>query len=113
MSCKKKINIGKLNKRVIFEKRDLSDDGVGGQDETWTEFQRAWASLEPVSAWQEYQAMRNKKRVTHKVTCRYFPGLKVDMRITFGERIFQIHGIKNVDEDNRIYELKTEEGTPS
>lgn len=113
MACKKKINIGDLNKRIMIQKRNLTDDGIGGQEEAWVEFRSVWAKLEPVSAWQQYHSMQLKKRVTHKITIRYLAGVQTDMRIKFGERTFQIHGIKNVDERNYILELKTEEGTPS
>ena len=58
---------------------------------------------------ENFEADRINERATHIITLRYFSDLKNDNRIKYNDRIFNIKGIINVLEENRILEVEVEE----
>ena len=87
------VKIADLKKRITFQALTRTGDGQGGWTESWADFATVWASLNPVSAAERMYSQRIEMNVTHKIVIRKMDGLNSEMRIVFGTRIFQIHGI--------------------
>jgi SPP1 family predicted phage head-tail adaptor len=63
----------------------------------WTTEATVWASIEPVSVKEVSVAARYSDTVSHKVVMR-FRRLSPLQRLKFGDRIFAIDGVHNVNE---------------
>lgn len=97
--------------RIVVEKKDVSDDELGGRTSVWVAYKTYWAWLKPVST---YEKMRNEQlqsSVTHKAIIRFDSGLRNikesgDFRVSFDSRVFAISGIKNFDGNLKYYGTK-------
>ena len=107
--------IGELRERIKIQKPSQTDDMFGGKenDEPWIDVMTVWASIEPVSASQLAFSMSLEHRVTNKIIIRSFAELETNMRIKFGDRIFQIQSYRDFKERDRFIEISVEEGSAS
>ncbi len=101
--------IDRLNRRVEIQKKTNTEDGFGGFIEEWVKVRDVWAEIKPTTIFENFEADRINEKVTHIITLRYFSDLKNDNRIKYNDRIFNIKGIINVLEENRILEVEVEE----
>lgn len=97
--------IGKLRHRVTLQELVKTDDGYGGIVETWQDVATVWAAIEPLRGNERYTAQQVQSELTHKVTIRYRAGIKPQMRILYGNRVFDIEAVIDVDERHRWLEL--------
>ncbi len=106
----KAIDIGKLNKRITFQRRAEGEDALGQTVQGWEDVQTVWADFYPVRGG-EYQEEGQKKReeVVYKAKLRYLPGIDASMRVVFRGRHFLIDKVINVDEANYKLELECTE----
>lgn len=85
---------GKYSHRITFQIYDGTLDEYGDvrkdADENWDDYKTVWASIDPLSGKEFYAAEQSQSEVSHKIRCRYFPGLKAEMRILYGRRKFRI-----------------------
>lgn len=103
----------RLDRKISIQRLVKTSDGQGGQSQEWQEVFSTLAELKPMSASQVLFSANLQHRVTHKIYIRYRQGIEISQRIVYGERIFQIKGIINIDERNRWLEITTEEGAAS
>jgi len=117
MACKPKscknslINVGNLNKRIAFQSVTQTSDGAGGYTEEWATILTAWASIEPVKAYEKFVAMQTETHISHKITCRYNPLITTAKRAVIDGRILDIIGVMNVNEQNVAMSITAMEGT--
>lgn len=97
--------IGELRQRIVFQSAIKLDDGYGGKEIVWRDAFSAWARIEPLSAHEKFEAMSVQSGVTRRVYIRYRPDVGTEMRIKYGNRIFEIEGILDVGERKRFLEL--------
>ncbi len=107
--------IGRLRHRVSVQQKAQVADGIGGFTESWTALSGmpVFALIEPRKASQVWFGQKQEHRVTHFVMIRYRAGITQEMRVSFGSRIFQIHGFTNFEERGQWLALHCEEGMPS
>jgi SPP1 family predicted phage head-tail adaptor len=105
--------IGKLRHSITIESAARTPDGAGGATLAWSTFVSTFASIEPASARERWMGHQVEADVTHKITMRYQSGITSAMRVVFGARVFQIHGITNEDERSQWLHLACEEGPRS
>lgn len=105
--------IGRMRHEIVVQQVSRAADGQGGFTETWSTFATVWAAIDPVSAYQQFQAEALQHRVTHKITMRYLSGLTSDMRISFGGRLFHIQSFRDFEEKGKFHEVQAEEGAPA
>jgi len=99
------MNAGKLRHRVTIQQLVATDDGYGGITETWQDVATVWAAVEPLRGTERYRAQQVQAELSHKVTIRYRPGIKPDMRLKYGDRILEIEAVIDVEERHRWLEL--------
>jgi len=109
----KDFKIGDLRHCIQVEKPVLTQNEIGGQEESWEEVFKGRAFVRPLSANQRLYANQLNHEISHKVIMRYCRGLKPEMRILFDERVLFIHGIIDVDSAGRFLEITCKEGTAS
>lgn len=99
---------GKLNKRVTIQ-----EQGSGADYTTYTDCTNGevWASVEPLTSHERFEAQAIDSKITHRVRIRYWPGLKGAHRLKWGTRILELKGEPiNVNEANVEFELLCGEG---
>lgn len=111
----KKYCIGDLRHFVALQQQTTVADGLGGRTVTWATEASFWARVKPVSAGQRMYGQRLEENISHVITARYNSSLDLSIgkRIRFDSRDFHIHGVINVDERNRVWEIMCEEGKAS
>ena len=114
MACKLPC-VSDLKRRVEIQKPNCTQDEGGGQIVSWEQIAKPYAKIVPVSASQKLWAKSLDHHVSHKVTIRYSKSLDLSIaeRILYDGRIFQIHGFRNLNEENRYYEIDCMEGVES
>lgn len=105
------LSAGELRDRIVIEQRDDVRDEIGGAATTWSTFAKVWAGIKPVGGQWQFQDGKPTTPVLHKVRMRYLPGLLGGgaHRIRFGDRLFQILAILNIDERRIVHELTCQE----
>lgn len=88
------IDPGKMRHRITFQtftgEQDAYGDPLQADDSNWVDVVSLWASIDPISGREFYAAEQRQSEVSHKIRCRYYPGLTTAMRIKSGKRIFEI-----------------------
>lgn len=104
------IDIGKLDKRITFQKRVLVQDELGQDKHVWQDKKTVWADFYPIRGG-EYQEAEHKKReeIVYKVKMRFIPGIDASLRILFRGRVFLVDKVINVDEANYKLEIECTE----
>lgn len=91
--------------RTVDECGDVRDDVA----ENWEDFKTTRASIEPLSGKEFYAAEQSQSEVTHKIRCRYFSGLKAEMRIRYKTRFFRILSVIDWEERHETYLIMAKE----
>lgn len=100
-----------MRKRLILQAETQTPDGQGGFTTAWADEATIFASLDPAKGYERYQGMQTQTPLSHKVTTRYRSGITTAKRLKYGTRVFGIKEVLNVEEDNRIMEIKAIELT--
>lgn len=94
------IAIGEMRHRITIQILSASKDSFQQEIKGWTNFETVWAKIEPLSGREFFEAQQMNAEITHRITMRYMKGLNPKMRIMYGERIFDIKTILNIEEKN-------------
>lgn len=96
---------GKLHQWITFQERVTTYNDYNEAVEAWQEYTSCNAAVVPLTAREFLNSAQVQYDATHKVTCRYEPGIRSAMRIAYGDRILQILSIIDVDEGGATLEL--------
>lgn len=99
------MNAGQLRHRVTIQQLTRVEDEGGGHEENWADVATVWAAIKPMRGSERYEAQQVQSTLTHKVTIRYRAGIKPQMRILYGNRIFEVEAVIDVDERHKWLEL--------
>lgn len=105
--------IGELRHRLTLEAARGVADGGGGRADPWANpltVASLWGKVEPLTGNERLHAMQIQDRVSHRIVIRHRAGVTPAMRIVFGDRVFNIRAVINVEERGRFLELLCEEG---
>lgn len=100
--------------RVSVQNQVLIADDYGGQVNTWTTVGTYWAWLKPLSTYEKVSNAQIQASATHKMIIRFQSALKDvkvtgSYRATFDNRIYNILGIKNLDNSLSNYGVSFQE----
>ena len=105
------LSAGKLRNSIEIQQPTNTPDGQGGHVTTWlTIHPNIMSKIVPVSGGERMRAMQLNATITHRVFLRYIAGIEANMRVKFGDRLFQIRLPLNLEERDRWLELHCEEG---
>lgn len=93
------IDIGRLNKRITFCRLVEKDNEINQSIQDVEPYKKVWASVEPVSGKEYYEAQREKNKLTYKIYTRYFKDINQNMIIDFKGRKFEIESMINYREN--------------
>jgi SPP1 family predicted phage head-tail adaptor len=110
----KKNTVTRLRHRLTLQQEVKTDDGAGGYVRTWQNVADLWAEISSVNLKsygnEIFHFGKIQSEISHKVIIRYRNTISTNMRLLFGNRVFNIRSILNKDENNEILELLVEEG---
>lgn len=95
---------GQLRHSITIQKR-TSTVSHGEQSTTWTDFVRAFASVQPLTGREALVSRQETADVSHKVIMRYQAGITPAMRVSYNGRFFDVQAVLNIDERNRELHL--------
>jgi len=100
---------GPLRHRIVIEEATETQDTFGEPDVAWSTLATVWASIVPLTGREAVSIQQINAAIDHKITIRYLAGVVPKMRVTFGERAFDIVSVANIDERNREMQLLVSE----
>jgi SPP1 family predicted phage head-tail adaptor len=92
------MKIGELRQRVILQKKEITEDELKQQYETWMDTATVWASVEPLSGREYFAAGQVNSEISVKVTIRYRKDVTPDMRVVFGGKVYETLSVINLKE---------------
>lgn len=98
------MKIGDMRQRITFQQEVKTADGSKGFTVAWQDVISVWASVQPLSGREFFQAHQIKAEITHRVKIRYRTDITVKMRIKHKDRYFAIESI--LDKKERREELE-------
>jgi SPP1 family predicted phage head-tail adaptor len=101
---------GKLRHKVTLEQLDTGQDSAGAVERSWSDFARdIWASVEPLSGREYFQAQQVASETSVRVRIRYRSGVLPTMRVVYGDRRFEILAVIDPEERHRELQLMCSE----
>lgn len=95
------MRIGEKNKRITIQKNQPVRNSVGEEEEKWIDVIKVWASIEPLSGKELFQAQQVYAEVSTRIKIWYQPSITPDMRILWGTRVFEVLSAINFKEQNK------------
>lgn len=95
------MDAGLMRHRITIQRLGCTRNEFGEPEDIWEDVVSLRASINPLSGRDFTAAMKEQAEVTHKVTIRYNPTVKVSMRARFGDRLFRILHIIDTWEQHR------------
>lgn len=97
--------IGKLRHRITIQNLVIIKDNIGQELEEWQDIATIWASVEPLSGKEYFNAQQTNSKVSTKITIRYLSGVTSEMRIIFQKHTYNILSVINFEERNIYLQL--------
>lgn len=92
------------NKRITLQRRGSGQSSTGQPNGAFADVMSTWASIEPISGREYFNASGERAEVTHKIDVQYcseLADLKPKDRAVYGSRVFNIRSVVNVEERGR------------
>lgn len=102
-------NPAKYRNRVAFQKKEKVKDAEGNTVTEWVNQFTVQAAIKGLRGKEYIDAGAQAVKISTRIYIRYRPGVTHDMRIKFGERIFDIVNVNNIEERNIEYEILANE----
>lgn len=103
------MKIGSLRHRVVLQKMTVTEDALRQQTESWVDYAYVWAAIEPLSGREYFAARQESAEVTVRITIRYLKDVTPEMRVLFGNRVFEVVSVINPKEINETLILMCKE----
>ncbi len=107
------MQIGKLRSRIQIQSVDNSSrNALGEPVEAWSTITdgTVWAQIQPIVGNEAFLAEQVNSTVTHKITIRSLSTVTAKHRVLFGDRIFDINSVRDIDERTEQMVLRCSEG---
>ncbi len=109
------MHAGMLRHRVTLQSPGGDQNAIGQRYPVeWTDVaENVPASISPISGREELIAAQRESSMSHILRIRYsrlWSSIDSTWRVLFGERVFTIESVKNVDERNREFVIECIEG---
>lgn len=98
-----------LNHRIELQSQASGQSSTGQPNGAWSTYDTVWASIEPISGREYFNASGERAEVTHKIKLRSGPSVLPKHRALFGSRVFNIRSVLNLEERGRWLQLMVTE----
>ncbi|AWZ48453.1 head-tail adaptor protein [Clostridiaceae bacterium 14S0207] len=100
---------GKLDKRIKFICKEPKKDSEGYPIPGDNVFKECWASVRGLRGREFYSAAAIQSETDKVFNCRYFKGLKANMKIEYNNNFYEITSINDLNEKHIEYEIHAKE----
>ncbi len=111
------VKIGKMRHSVELQDVTNVSDGAGGRSKSYATVKTIRAELLTKSGSTRVFAQAKDMPITHALRTRYFadwqPANANKRRFKFGDRIFKIIFVDNIEESNKFLEYTLQENVPT
>jgi SPP1 family predicted phage head-tail adaptor len=99
---------------IDIERRQGGQDAYNQPIDDWAKINCApiMASVRPLAGREYFAAQQVQASVSHEVRLRWMPDVLPSDRIRYGERVFDIKSVLNIDEANRELVIMCTEHLP-
>lgn len=104
------IAAGRLNQRVILQRKSVVRDDMGGETVTWTDAATVWAEIRPLRGRDLVAAQQAQSEVTARITVRRRPDVQADWRVKHGDDIYDIFAVVDPVARGEVLELECGKG---
>jgi SPP1 family predicted phage head-tail adaptor len=97
----------RMDKYIQIQEVTRVSDGGGGFTESWNTTGDDYASIEPVKAYEKFQASQMEVPISHKMMMRFRDDIAITakQRILYDDRVFDIKEVINVNEDSAYLKI--------
>lgn len=102
------MNPGILRESITIQRRaPASPDksSIGEDDYAWASFHVTRARIRTARNKEQVVAGAEEANIEKEITIRYYPGITTAMRVLHGSVYYDIRGVDNQDERNRVINL--------
>ena len=106
------LNVGRLNRRVTFLKRNGTKDVMGQKTaDRFKEYKTVWATVSPLRGSEYWEARKIRADEIFKITIRYKAWVTTDMRIQLGNegKVMDIISVTDPDTNHEFLEISATE----
>lgn len=100
---------GQLRHRVTIQQKDPTQDQYGEQVPTWNQVAEVWAAVEPLRGREFLEAQRVGAEVTTRIRIRHRDEITPEMRVVWGDHVYDIKAVIHVEERQREIHLMCKE----
>jgi len=103
------MDFSKLRNRVTIQQNQPTINAFGEETEEWVDFATVWASVEPLKGREFFAAQKENAETTVRIIIRYRSEFTADMRIKFGNKVYEINAIIDLEERHMELQLMCQE----
>lgn len=86
---------GSLRERITIQQDVGIEDTSGERSHSWQDFHSCWAAVQDLSGREYFEANQSQSEISTQVRIRHKAGIRPQMRILWGSRIFEIVSVAN------------------
>lgn len=106
-----RIDPASLNRRLLFQSLPTVPDSSGDAGATnWVDGVTVWGSVKPVSAGEVRAGLAAQHEISHRIVIRYRTGITSGMRAKLGTRVFDLTGVRDIEDRAEYLEITALEG---
>lgn len=100
---------GYLRHRCWIKEATHTADGFGGITTTWGTVTVCWGALEPLKGREWIASGMENSEISGVFRMRYYSGIRPNMRVYYGSRVFDIQSVIDPSERHKELELRVKE----
>lgn len=100
---------GQQRRRVEIQQALETRNELGEPELTWSKVTEAHAAIVRLRGREYFAGQQSKAEADVRITIGYQPNIAAKMRVTDGDRLFDIESVIDIDDRNRTLELMCKE----
>jgi SPP1 family predicted phage head-tail adaptor len=101
--------ISDFRHRLQFQEKMTVKDEEGNSVTKWNTVFTVWGSVEGLRGREYLAAGALSSEATYRIRIRYRKGVRTNMRILYGERVFEIESVIDINEEHKEIEIMCKE----
>ena len=96
----KRKHVGDFKQRVSIERYKTEPDGMGGTTQKWTEVDKVWCNIKPLSGQKRLEFGKLDSTVTHEILMRYRQDISDQDRLKYKGKNYTLKFEINEDKED-------------